>query len=171
MCHEVTWGEAARQTHAAGFYLREAPTHHTSRVSSAGRQSSGRTNRQRGRQLAVRRGMSLYVVARPSLANRESAAAIQSLLPLDRPAAETCESLFLALDGRDLVVLGRRWRMSVFSVVELAGRRYVQLSLEGAAQYMLTARLTPATRSRQVIPAVLDWLRRPTGSGEVVDVN
>jgi hypothetical protein len=61
--------------------------------------------------------------------------------------------------------------MSIFSVVELAGRRYVQLSLAGTEQYMLTVRLTASARARQIVPAVLEWLRRPSGSGEVLDVS
>lgn len=85
-------------------------------------------------------------------------------------ASDSCETLFWALDGRDLAVLGKRWHIEVFSVVEMAGRRYMQLSLDGPLQYMLTLRLLPETSVRALVPAVLGWLTRPTSSGEVVDV-
>ena len=114
--------------------------------------------------------MSLYVVMRSGLetgaaAVRESSADVTPVVE-----ADTCESLFWALDGRDLVVLGKRWRVEVFSVVQLAGRRYMQLSLEGPAQYMLTLRLAVGTSVRSLVPAVLSWLAHPTCSGEVIDV-
>lgn len=110
--------------------------------------------------------MALYVVMRAGFAPVDVAEPHQ-------PAAqqvENCEALFWALDGRELVVLGRRWRIEVFSVVELAGRRYMQLSLDGPSQYMLTLRLTPGTSVRRLIPTVLTWLTHPAGSGEVIDV-
>lgn len=92
-----------------------------------------------------------------------SAVAVQS-------QTESCEALFWALDGRDLVVLGKRWHVEVFSVVEMAGRRYMQLSLDGPVHYMLTLRLGPETPARRLIPSVLSWLAHPTSSGEVIDV-
>ena len=114
--------------------------------------------------------MSLYVVARPGFADENLAARRSEEDAAARPPAESCESLFWALDGRDLVVLGRRWRVGVFSVVELAGRRYVQLSLEGPTRYMLTLRLVPDVTARRIIPIVLTWLAHPTASGEVIDI-
>jgi len=114
--------------------------------------------------------MSLYVVMRSGLETGAAPARESSVDAPPMAAADNCESLFWALDGRDLVVLGRRWRVEVFSVVELAGRRYMQLSLEGPAQYMLTLRLAVSTSVRSLVPAVLSWLTHPTCSGEVVDV-
>lgn len=115
--------------------------------------------------------MSLYVVARPGLTAGSFSTPAQAAISLEPTQAESCESLFSALDGRDLVVLGRKWRVGVFSVVELAGRRYAQLSLEGTQQFLLTLRLTPATTARRVIPAVLAWLSHPTGSGDVIEID
>ena len=89
---------------------------------------------------------------------------------VERPAIETCERVYWALDGRDFVVLGKRWHVEVFSVVELAGRRYVQLSLDGPEQYMLTLRLLPETPVNRLISTILSWLAHPTASGEVRDV-
>lgn len=114
--------------------------------------------------------MALYVVVRAGMPTGNIAARkATSVLP-EPTQIESCETLFWALDGRDLVVLGKRWHVEVFSVVEMAGRRYMQLSLDGPAQYMLTLRLAPTTSVRKLIPTVLTWLAHPTTSGEVIDV-
>lgn len=118
----------------------------------------------------MRRSMSLYVVARPGFLPGDAVAREHTDVVADRPQAETCEALFWALDGRDLVVRGRRWRVAVFSVVELAGRRYVQLSLEGAQQYLVTLRLAADVTMARLIPPMLTWLAHPTASGEVIDI-
>lgn len=115
--------------------------------------------------------MALYVVVRSSLATGDQVTRASERGALERPQPDSCETLFWALDGRDLVVLGKRWRVEVFSVVELAGRRYMQLSLDGSTHYMLTLRLAPETSVRRLIPAVLSWLTHPTTSGEVVDAS
>ncbi len=114
--------------------------------------------------------MALYVVMRSGDGAGEMAAPAPTRMSSDRQPSESCEALFWALDGRDLVVLGRRWHVEVFSVVALAGRRYVQLSLDGATHYMLTLRLKTDTSVRHLIPAVLSWLSHPTASGAVIDV-
>lgn len=114
--------------------------------------------------------MSLYVVARPGFPGGHAALRQSQDATAEQPPVESCEALFWALDGRDLVVLGRRWRVGVFSVVELAGRRYVQLSLEGPHQYMLTLRLACDVTAARVVPPVLGWLAHPTASGEVIDI-
>lgn len=114
--------------------------------------------------------MALYVVMRSGLAAGEVMTGASESVSVERPQPDSCETLFWALDGRDLVVLGKRWHVEVFSVVQLAGRRYMQLSLDGPIHYMLTLRLTPETSGRALIPAVLSWLAHPTASGEVIDV-
>lgn len=115
--------------------------------------------------------MALYVVMRSGLAVAGVVAPSATTAPADEPVlSHSCESLFWALNGRDLVVLGKRWHVEVFSVVELAGRRYMQLSVDGPTHNMLTLRLAPGTSDRRLIPAVLSWLRRPTAAGEVLDV-
>jgi hypothetical protein len=88
-----------------------------------------------------------------------------------RSPVEPAETVFQALDGRDVTVLGHRWRLEVFSVLELAGRRYVQLSVNGPARYMLTLRMRLDTEARYAIRTLLPWLTRPAGSGEVLDVD
>lgn len=115
--------------------------------------------------------MALYVVMRSGLVTAEAMARTTATAPAEQQQADSCETLFWALDGRDLAVLGKRWRVEVFSVVELAGRRYMQLSLDGPTHYMLTLRLAPEASVRGLIPAVLSWLTHPTTSGEVIDVS
>jgi hypothetical protein len=114
--------------------------------------------------------MALYVVTRSGLAVGEVMTRALEGASVEKQQPDSCETLFWALDGRDLVVLGNRWHAEVFSVVELAGRRYIQLSLDGPTHYMLTLRLKPESSVRSLIPAVLSWLTRPTASGEVLDV-
>jgi hypothetical protein len=114
--------------------------------------------------------MALYVVMRSGLAAGDLMTRAPERATAGRQPHDSCEALFWALDGRDLVVLGKRWHVEVFSVVELAGRRYMQLSLDGPTHYMLTLRLAPEASVRRLIPAVLSWLTHPTTSGEVVDI-
>jgi hypothetical protein len=80
------------------------------------------------------------------------------------------EALFALLDGRELIVLGRHFRIDVFSVCEMGGCRYIQLSLHGSEEYMLTLRVASGADSSQVIPRLLNWLTRPSTSGEVLNL-
>jgi hypothetical protein len=114
--------------------------------------------------------MELYVVGRAGIRADATVARAATDPGVEQPAVDSCQSLFWALDGRNFVVLGKRWHVEVFSVVELAGRRFIQLSLDGPAHHMLTLRLTPHTPARQLIPAVLVWLAHPDSSGAVIDV-
>lgn len=114
--------------------------------------------------------MALYVVRRAGMTGGDTVTRASTSAAAEQPAADSCQTLFGALDGRHFVVLGKRWHVEVFSVVELAGRRFMQLSLDGPAHYMLTLRLTPQTPVRRLIPTVLGWLAHPGSSGEVIDV-
>ncbi len=80
------------------------------------------------------------------------------------------DSLFSMLNERELIVLGRRWKIEVFSVCELGGFRYVQLAVSGLEEYMLTLRVGEGVDVRQLIPRLLTWLARPASSGEILDV-
>jgi hypothetical protein len=116
--------------------------------------------------------MALYVVMRAgSVAGDLGTLPQRSLTVVPLAPVDSCETLFWALDARDLTILGHRWRVEVFSVVELAGRRYMQLAIAGPQHYMLTLRLAPDTPARKLIPAVLAWLTHPTGSGSILDIN
>jgi hypothetical protein len=114
--------------------------------------------------------MTFHVVARAGLAAGQIAAEPQERSgPLETHITSP-EMLFSALDGRELIVLGRRWKVEVFSVCELGGCRYVQLSLQGQEQYMLTLRVGSGTDVRQLIPRLLTWLAHPSSSGEILDI-
>jgi hypothetical protein len=78
--------------------------------------------------------------------------------------------LFGALDGRELIVLGRRWKVEVFSVCELGGCRYVQLALKGHNEYMLTLRVASGSDPRLLVPRLLTWLAHPSSSGEILEI-
>jgi len=113
--------------------------------------------------------MSLYVVARPGFAPGQVAPA-QSRNPQIEAGEGESEGLFAALDGRELIVLGRKWIVEVFSVCALGGCRYVQLSLQSELQYMVTLRVAAGTDIRQLIPRLLTWLSHPSSSGEIIDI-
>jgi hypothetical protein len=96
--------------------------------------------------------------------------------PLPGPAPElvtgalSCEHLFSALDGCELAALGKRWRIDVFGVIENAGRRFVQLGLEGPTHHMLTMRLAPHVPVRRLGFSLVVWLAAPRDPGEIIDV-
>jgi hypothetical protein len=52
----------------------------------------------------------------------------------------------------------------------LGGCRYVQLSLQGEQQYMLTLRVASGADIKQLVPRLLNWLAHPSSSGEILDV-
>jgi hypothetical protein len=136
--------------------------------------STGRdlTKLKSGHQLAAPGAMALYVVMRAgSVAGSLDTLPQRSLAVVPPAPVDTCETLFWALDGRDLTILGHRWRVEVFSAVELAGRRYMQLAIAGPQHYMLTLRLSTTTPAHRLIPAVLTWLTHPTGSGSILDID
>lgn len=117
--------------------------------------------------------MSLRVVAQAGAAASSARLLPQrQLAPATRPdtPAASAETVFQTLDGRELTVLGRRWRLEVFSVLELAGQRYVQLSADGPTRSMITLRMRPVTDPQHAIPVLVRWLARPARSGEVLDV-
>jgi len=71
------------------------------------------------------------------------------------------EPLFLALDGRDLTVSGRNWRIEVFSVCDHDARRWVQLALRGKQEYVLTLALAAGDGLSQAVTALADRLTEP----------
>lgn len=113
--------------------------------------------------------MTLYVVARPGFGSGDTAPAQARQVPAEQPPGES-EVLFAALDGRELIVLGKKWLVEVFSVCALGGCRYVQLSLQSDLQYMVTLRVATGTDQRQLIPRLLTWLAHPSSSGEIIDI-
>jgi hypothetical protein len=71
------------------------------------------------------------------------------------------QHIFDALDGRDLSVSRRQWRLKVFSVSDHDDHRWVQVGLEGPGHYMLTLRLDADAGPQSAIAALSSWLDHP----------
>ena len=82
--------------------------------------------------------------------------------------ASAPDRIFEALDGRRLRVKGHDWRVEVYGVFQDAGRRWVQLALEGEQHQVLTLRLAPTHGPRQAIRSLSSWLTDPDTSSEVL---
>jgi len=81
------------------------------------------------------------------------------------------EGLFEALDGRDLLVRGAAWRLKVYAVCEEAGRRWVQIALDGPQHYMLTLALAARSGVQQTLDVLASWLEQePIDSYKVLVV-
>lgn len=72
------------------------------------------------------------------------------------------ERLFARLDGRDVLVDGEAWHIEVYGICEDAGRRWVQLAIDGPQHHMLTLALATRAGVRQAVAAVSRWLEDPT---------
>jgi hypothetical protein len=81
------------------------------------------------------------------------------------------DRLFVGLDGRNLSVAGRSWTVAVYGVCDQAGRRWVQLALDGASHYMLTLRLAPGDGVAQAVLALSGWLGNSSRSSAVQVMN
>ena len=80
------------------------------------------------------------------------------------------DDLFNMLDGRDLTVLGRTWRIAIYSIRDRGGVRWVQLSLSGAPCHLVAVRISVRDSSRAVIRALSVWLVNPSIRTAVVPV-
>jgi hypothetical protein len=78
--------------------------------------------------------------------------------------------LFAALDGRELLVSGRRWRIEVFSVRDLAGLRWIQLALKGKSRQTFALKLDAGAGVRRVVEAVTTQLSSPAQLGDMSNV-
>ena len=84
-----------------------------------------------------------------------AAASVRRAAPLD-------ERLFASLDGRDLLVRGEAWHIEVYGICEDAGRRWVQMAIDGPQHHMLTLALATRAGVRQAVAAVSHWLEDPS---------
>ena len=78
--------------------------------------------------------------------------------------------VFAALDGRDLVVSGSEWHVEVYGICEQAGRRWIQLALDGPRHHMVTLALAADLGVRQVVRVLSDWLADPSESDQLLTV-
>lgn len=72
------------------------------------------------------------------------------------------DRVFAALDGRDLMVSGIRWHVEVYGIAEQAGRRWIQLAVDGPRHHMVTLALAADRGIRQVLHDLAAWLADPT---------
>jgi hypothetical protein len=78
--------------------------------------------------------------------------------------------LFAALDGRELLVSGRRWKVEVFSVRDLAGLRWIQLAIKGKSRLTFALKLDPGAGVHRAVEAVTSQLMSPTPLGDMSNV-
>ncbi len=103
-----------------------------------------------------------------------SSGSSRSQATAERPAAppaglqQNADVQFSTLDGREIIVLGRRWRVEVYSLWDLHACRYVQLALQGEPTYMLTVQLAAGHGAADLVAALVRWLTNPTSMGELV---
>ena len=87
---------------------------------------------------------------------------------IGQDASADTEGLFVALDGKQVTVSGRSWRLQVYGACDRGGRRWVQLGLAGQPHYMLTLRLSPGDDVNHAVQALLSWLANPSDKGNVL---
>jgi hypothetical protein len=78
--------------------------------------------------------------------------------------------LFAALDGRELLVAGLRWRVEVFSVRDLAGLRWVQLALKGKSRQTFALKLDPGAGVQRAVEAVVSRITSPAPLSDISNV-
>jgi hypothetical protein len=78
--------------------------------------------------------------------------------------------LFAALDGREISVSGRKWRIEVYGVWDDLGRRWVQLGLAGRPRRVLTLNLAAGSGVRPAVLAASNWVAATSGSRNVQHV-
>jgi hypothetical protein len=80
------------------------------------------------------------------------------------------ERLFAALDGRDLMIQGEAWHLEVYSVCEEAGRRWIQMAVDGPRRHMVTLALATRAGVKQTVQALSQWLEEPSETHLIVKV-
>jgi len=74
------------------------------------------------------------------------------------------------LEGRAVTFHGQSWRLEVYSVLDYAGRRWVQLALEGEPHYMLTLNLAVGAGAQRTLMALAACLANPSESVGILNV-
>ena len=72
------------------------------------------------------------------------------------------ERLFAGLDGCALRVGAAEWRVQVYGVIDEAGRRWVQLTLDGARPRVLTLKLRKSNSPTEAVQVLSSWLANPS---------
>lgn len=83
----------------------------------------------------------------------------------------TPEELFAALDGVTISSAKGTCTIEVFSVSDEAGRRWLQLALEGSGHRRhLTLRLKTGDTAQHAVHKLSSWLSNPAASDDVINV-
>jgi hypothetical protein len=116
-------------------------------------------------------------MARPKLHDEPTLGWDSSFAPLgNHPARELLTSgivdpdqVFAELDNLELAAGDGHWRVEVFSVTDQEQHRWVQISVVGERDYMLTLRLPAGAGASSAIPALTGWLKEPSAISHIVD--
>ena len=101
--------------------------------------------------------------------SRDFGARRRSVWATDR-VAEHPGRLLSELDGRPIFGPAGKWTIEVFSISKHGGYVWLQLTLKGHPNHVLTLKLGRAQGVPQVLDALASWLRHPLTTGEVVNV-
>jgi len=91
-------------------------------------------------------------------------------VPEKKVSLPKAELLFAGLDGRDLLVSGQAWHLEVYGICEDAGRRWIQIAVDGPHHYMLTLALATRSGVRQAVTTLSNWLENPAETHQVLNV-
>ena len=97
----------------------------------------------------------------------------QPLGPSTRDAAPV-EDIFQALDGTTVCVLHQSWQVTVYSICEEDGQRWIQIGLRGNEQAedhrTLTLCIRATENARHAIRILSSWLANPLETGRILNV-
>jgi hypothetical protein len=111
--------------------------------------------------LAWTRGTDVDDNQRPAVAAQRGFGVFDGMSP---------EGFFGGLDGRVVTVSNHWWRVTVFSVYEDGGYRWVQLGLDGYHDYTLTLCMRKDEGIRHAVYILSSWLANPSGTSHIRNV-
>ena len=80
------------------------------------------------------------------------------------------DELFAALDGRELEVDKRCWRIELYGISDVCGQRWIQLGLTGQKRLSLTMKLAIGDGEQRALLLLSEWLTAPSKVTEVLNV-
>ncbi len=80
----------------------------------------------------------------------------------------SANDLFEALDGRNVSLRSRSWRIEISGVFEQEGLRWLQMTLRGIPPYSVAVRIAPLDTAAEVVEALRTWLAFPSKSSSRV---
>jgi hypothetical protein len=103
-----------------------------------------------------------------SMAARASEFVMSRLAPPISDRLVRPDRLHAALHGRAVTVSGQSWRLEVYSIIDCAGRRWVQLALDGDPHYMLTLNLAIGAGAQLALMALVSCLANPSDAAAAI---